>query len=148
MYIMREEEVSLTETPTRSPWEIGFVLTIDRGRVSCLKFLIHKQMANNVFPEIIRQDDRWFLRVVYSTNEVKEICLPNNPTMNRIWEASSKLLPVYDSDCGGNITRCIEVLREVSKNFAGIAHLLADQANDLEMDLLYAPDPDENWYNK
>ena len=145
---MREEEVYLTETPTHSSWEIGLILIHDRGRVSCLKFLIHKQVANNVFPEIICQDDRWFLRVVYSTNEVKEICLPNNPSMNRIWAASSKLIPVYDSDCGGNITRCIEVLREVSKNFAGISKLLADQANDIEMDLLYAPDPDENWYNK
>lgn len=42
MYIMREEEVYLTETPTRLLWEIGFVLTNDRGRVIVLKFLIHK----------------------------------------------------------------------------------------------------------
>lgn len=102
----------------------------------------------NVFPEITCQDGRWFLRVVYSANEVKEICLPNNPMMNRIWEAASNLLPVYDSDCGGNFDRCVEVLREASKNFAGISQLLADQSNDLEMDLLYAPDDDEPWYNK
>jgi len=144
---MREEEVYLTETPTHSSWEIGFVLTIDRGRVSCLKFLIHKQVANNVFPEITFQDGKWFLTGISNRFPVK-VELPNYPMMNRIWEASSKLLPVYDSDCGGNITRCIEVLREVSKNFAGISQLLADQANDTEMDLLYAPDPDENWYNK
>lgn len=108
-------------------------------------------MANNVFPEITCLDGRWFLRVVYSTNEVKEICLPNYPMMNRIWEASSDLLEMYVDDAGGNEYN-IELLRKVSKAFAGISQLLSNQADQereqLDLDRLYAPDPDEPWYNK
>lgn len=108
-------------------------------------------MANNVFPEIIHQDDRWFLRVDYGANEVKEICLPNNPMMNRIWEASSDLVEMYVDDAGGNEYN-IELLRKVSKAFAGISQLLSNQADQeqeqLDLDRLYASDPDEPWYNR
>ena len=38
IYIVREEEVYPWTSPCHCRWEIGFVLTIDRGRVSCLKF--------------------------------------------------------------------------------------------------------------
>ena len=108
-------------------------------------------MANNVFPEITCQDGRWFLRVDYGANEVKEICLPNHPMMNRIWEASSDLLKMYVDDAGGNEYN-IELLRKVSKAFAGISQLLSDQADkeqeQLDLDKLYAYDPDEPWYNR
>ena len=108
-------------------------------------------MTNNVFPEITCQDGRWFLRVTYGANEVKEICLPNHPMMNRIWEASADLHEMYVDDAGGNEYN-IELLRKVSKAFAGISELLSDQANkeqeQLDLDRLYAFDPDEPWYNK
>lgn len=108
-------------------------------------------MANNVFPEIICLDGRWFLRVTYNDGGIKEICLPNYPMMNRIWEASSDLLEMYVDDAGGNEYN-IELLRKVSKAFAGIAQLLSDQANQeqeqLDLDRLYASDPDEPWYNR
>lgn len=108
-------------------------------------------MTNNIFPEIICRNGRWFLRYIYdgeTVKVVKEIDLPNHPMMNRIWEASSNLLDVYIDDCGGNLSRCVNVLREASKNFAGISELLADKANSLEMDILYAPDDDEPYWNK
>lgn len=109
-------------------------------------------MANNVFPEIICLDGRWFLRYISGGEIVKEICLPNQPMMNRIWETASNLLNVYVDDCGQNLDRCVEVLRESATAFLGISQLLADEANDLqkeiELDRLYAPDPDEPWYNK
>lgn len=79
---------------------------------------------------------------------MKEIDLPNHPMMNRIWQASSNLLDVYIDDCCGNLDRCVTVLREASKKFAGISELLADKANSIEMDILYAPDEEEPWYNK
>lgn len=109
-------------------------------------------MSNNIFPEIICLDGRWFLRVTYNDGVIKEICLPNHPMMNRIWEASHNLLDVYVDDCGANLDRCVEVLRSASKAFAGISQLLADQANSLqneiELNELYAQDDDEPWYNK
>ena len=109
-------------------------------------------MSNNIFPEIICQDGSWFLRYISGGKVVKEIELPNYPMMNRIWEASSNLLDACIDDCGANLDRCVEVLREASKNFAGISQLLADQANslqnDIELNELYAPDDDEPWYNK
>ena len=78
--------------------------------------------------------------------------LPNYPMMNRIWEVSSNLLNVYIDDCGANLDRCVEVLRSASIAFAGISQLLSDQADkeqeQLDLDRLYAPDPDEPWYNR
>lgn len=72
--------------------------------------------------------------------------------MNRIWEASSNLLDVYTDDCGANLDRCVETLRNASTAFTGISQLLADEAkslqNEIELDELYAPDDDEPWYNK
>ena len=104
------------------------------------------------FPEIICLGGRWFLRVTYNNGCIKEICLPNLPMMNRIWEVSSNLLDVYIDDCGVNLDRCVETLRSASTAFAGISQLLADQAkslqNEIELDELYAPDPDEPWYNR
>lgn len=109
-------------------------------------------MSNNIFPEITCRNSRWFLRYISGGELVKEIDLPNYPMMNRIWEASSNLLDACIDDCGANLDRCVEVLREASKNFAGISQLLADQANslqnDIELNELYAPDDDEPWYNK
>lgn len=109
-------------------------------------------MSNNLFPEIICRNGKWFLRYIYGGKIVKEIELPNYPMMNRIWEASSNLLDVYIDDCGANLDRCVEVLREASKKFAGISQLLADQANSLqneiELDELYAPDDEEPYWNK
>ena len=109
-------------------------------------------MSNNVFPEITCRNGKWFLRYISDGEIVKEIDLPNNPMMNRIWEASHNLLDVYIDDCGANPRRCVEVLREASNNFAGISQLLADQANSLqneiELDELYAQDDDEPYWNK
>ena len=105
-------------------------------------------MTNNIFPEIICRNGRWFLRYIAGGELVKEIDLPNHPMMNRIWEASSNLLDVYIDDCGGNLNRCVNVLREASKNFAGISELLADKANSIEMDILYSPDENEPYWNK
>ena len=105
----------------------------------------------NVFPEIICLDGKWFLRVTYNDGSVKEICLPNHPMMNRIWEASSDLLEVYVDDAGGNEYN-IKLLRKVSKAFASISQLLSDQAdeeqNQLDLDRLYAIDDDEPYWNK
>lgn len=102
-------------------------------------------MSNNLFPEITCRDGRWFLQVVYNDG-IKEICLPNHPMMNRIWEASSDLLKMYVDDAGGNEYN-IELLRRVSKAFAGISQLLSNQADQeqeqLDLDRLYAFDPDD-----
>ena len=107
-------------------------------------------MANKVFPEIIYQDDRWFLTGFSDKFPVK-VELPNYPMMNRIWEASSDLLEMYVDDTGGNEYN-IELLRKVSKAFSGISQLLSNQADkeqeQLDLDRLYAFDPDEPWYNK
>lgn len=109
-------------------------------------------MANDVFPEIICQDGRWFVRVVYNPTNIKEICLPNYSMMNRIWEAASNLLPVYIDDCGANLDRCVETLRSASTAFTGISLLLADEAkslqNEIELNELYAPDDDEPYWNR
>lgn len=104
-------------------------------------------MDRPIFPEIICQDGKWFLRVVYSTNEVKEICLPNYPMMNRIWEAASDLLEMYVDDAGGNEYN-IELLRKISKAFAGISQLLSDEAKQQELDKLYEYDENEPWYQR
>lgn len=40
VYIVRGDGVSPRETPVGLPWEIDSIYTNDRGRVSCLKFLI------------------------------------------------------------------------------------------------------------
>ncbi len=108
-------------------------------------------MTNNVFLEITCLDGRWFLRVDCGANEVKEICLPNYPMMNKIWEASSDLLEMYVDDAGGNEYN-IELLRKVSKTFAGISQLLSNQADQeqeqLDLDRLYAQDDDEPYWNK
>lgn len=107
---------------------------------------------NNIFPEITFRDGRWFLRYISGGEIVKEIDLPNYPMMNRIWEASHNLLDVCIDDCGANLNRCVETLRSASTAFTGIALLLADEAkkiqDDIDLDNLYAPDPDEPWYNK
>lgn len=112
---------------------------------------IVKDMSSNVFPEITFRDGRWFLQVVYNDG-IKEICLPNHPMMNRIWETASNLLNVYIDDCDGNLDRCVETLRSASIAFAGISQLLADEAKktqeDIDLNDLYAPDPNEPWYNK
>ena len=107
-------------------------------------------MSNNIFPEITFQDGRWFLTGLSNKFPVK-VELPDHPMMNRIWEASSDLLEMYVDDAGGNEYN-IELLRKVSKAFAGISQLLSDQADkeqeQLDLDRLYAFDPDEPWYNK
>lgn len=105
-------------------------------------------MSNNVFPEITFQDGKWFLRYVSGVNDTEKVLLPDDRIMNMIWSAACKVLACQVDDCGEKPTECVKTLREASKNFAGIAQILADQANDLELDLLYAPDPDEKWYNK
>ena len=109
-------------------------------------------MSNNIFPEIICRNGKWFLRYISGGEIVKEIELPNNPMMNRIWEASHNLLDVYIDDCGANLDRCVETLRSASTAFAGISQLLADEANSLqneiELDELYAPDDEEPYWNK
>lgn len=106
----------------------------------------------DIFPEIICLDGRWFLRSISEGEIVKEICLPNHPVMNKIWEASHNLLNVYIDDCGANLDRCVEVLCEASKNFVGISQLLIDQAkslqNEIELNELYAPDDEEPYWNK
>ena len=108
-------------------------------------------MSNNIFPEITFQDGKWFLTGLSNKFPVK-VELPNHPMMNRIWEASHNLFDVYIDDCGANLNCCVEVLREASKNFAGISQLLADQANSLqneiELNELYAPDDEEPYWNK
>ena len=109
-------------------------------------------MSSNVFPEITFRDGRWFLRYWCNGEIVKEIDLPDYPMMNKIWEASHNLLDVYIDDCGANLNRCVETLRSASTAFTGIALLLADEAKktqeDIDLDNLYAPDPDEPWYNR
>lgn len=108
-------------------------------------------MSNNVFPEIICLDGKWFLTGISNRFPVK-VELPNYPMMNKIWEAASNLLDVYIDDCGANLDRCVDVLRSASTAFAGISQLLADQANSLqneiELDKLYAPDENEPYWNK
>jgi len=108
-------------------------------------------MLNNNFPEITCRNGKWFLRYIFSGEIAKEIDLPDHPMMNRIWEASSDLLEMYVDDAGGNEYN-IELLRKVSKAFAGISQLLSDQAGkeqeQLDLDRLYTFDPDEPWYNK
>ena len=109
------------------------------------------KMANNVFPEIIFRDGRWFLTGISSKFPVS-VELPNNPMMNRIWEVSSNLLNVYIDDCGANLDRCVETLRSASIAFAGISQLLADEAKktqeDIDLDNLYNPSDNEPWWNK
>lgn len=113
---------------------------------------IVKDMSNNIFPEITFRDGRWFLRHISGGELVREIELPDHPMMNRIWDASHNLLDVYIDDCGANLDRCVETLRSASIAFAGISQLLADEAKktqeDIDLDNLYAPDPDEPWWNK
>lgn len=109
-------------------------------------------MANNVFPEITFRDGRWFLRYISGGEIVKEIDLPNNPMMNRIWETCSSLINVYTDDCGANFNRCVETLNNASMAFTGIAMLLADEAKktqeDIDLEELYSPDENEPWYNR
>lgn len=72
--------------------------------------------------------------------------------MNRIWEVSSNLLNVYIDDCGANLDRCVETLRNASIAFAGISQLLADEAKktqeDIDLSNLYNPSDNEPWWNK
>ena len=107
-------------------------------------------MSNNIFPEITFQDGKWFLTGLSNKFPVK-VELPNYPMMNRIWEASSDLLEMYVDDSGGNEYN-IELLRKVSKAFAGISQLLSNQADQeqeqLDLDRLYAQDDDEPYWNK
>lgn len=109
-------------------------------------------MSNNIFPEITFRDGRWFFRHISGGELVKEIELPNHPMMNRIWEVSSNLLNVYIDDCGANLDRCVEVLRNASIAFTGISQLLADEAkktqDDIELNKLYRPDPGKPWYKR
>lgn len=108
-------------------------------------------MNNNIFPEIIFRDGKWFLTGISSRYPVS-VELPNNPMMNRIWEVSSNLLNVYIDDCGANLDRCVEVLRNASIAFTGISQLLADEAkktqDDIELNKLYRPDPGKPWYKR
>ena len=100
--------------------------------------------SNPIFPEIICQDGVWFLRYV-SGGEVKyELDLPNVSMMNRIWEASADLLRVYVDDYGGQ-QYCHDPLRRAAEAFAGISQLLSDEANQDELDMLYAHDENERW---
>lgn len=112
---------------------------------------IVQDMSSNVFPEIIFRDGRWFLTGISSKFPVS-VELPNNPMMNRIWEVSSNLLNVYIDDCGANLDRCVETLRNASIAFAGISQLLADEAKktqeDIDLNNLYVPDDNEPWWNK
>lgn len=107
-------------------------------------------MANNIFPEITCQDSKWFLTGLSNKYPVK-VELPDHPMMNRIWETASNLLKMYVDDAGGNEYN-IELLRKVSKAFAGISQLLSDQADkeqeQLDLDRLYAYDPDERYWNR
>lgn len=107
-------------------------------------------MASNIFPEITCQDGKWFLTGLSNKYPVK-VELPNHPMMNRIWETASNLLEMYVDDAGGNEYN-IELLRKVSKAFAGISQLLSDQADkeqeQLDLDRLYAYDPNERYWNR
>lgn len=109
-------------------------------------------MSNNIFPEITFQDGRWFLRYISGGELVKEVDLPNNPMLNRIWEASHNLLDVYIDDCGANLDRCVQFCNEASKLFAGVSQLAADLAADykkqIELNELYKEDENEKWYQK
>lgn len=107
-------------------------------------------MASNIFPEITCQDSKWFLTGLSNKYPVK-VELPDHPMMNRIWEAASNLIKMYVDDAGGNEYN-IELLRKVSKTFNGISQLLSDQADkeqeQLDLDRLYAYDPDEHYWNR
>lgn len=48
VYIKGEEEHYLHETPGHSPWEIGFDLTDDRGRVYCFQNRMQQQPIESV----------------------------------------------------------------------------------------------------
>lgn len=100
------------------------------------------------FPEIICLDGKWFLRYVGGGEVLEQIELPNNAPLGNIWEATSKVLRCIVDDCGANLSLCVSTLREASKNFAGISEICAASAHDIEMDVLYANDEDEPWYNK
>lgn len=109
-------------------------------------------MNNNVFPEITCRNGKWFLRYISGGEIVREIELPDYPMMNKIWEASHNLLDVYIDDCGADLDRCVETLRNASTAFAGISQLLDDEANSLqneiELDELYTSDDEEPYWNK
>ena len=100
-------------------------------------------MNNQMFPQIVLRDGEWLYCV--GTAELK---LPSHPTMNKIWEASAAILECVTSDCGGNLDVCVKNLRDASKAFAGLAKICANSANDIELELLYAPDENEPWYQR
>lgn len=93
---------------------------------------------------------KWFL--FYGDNNENFLLSPSNPMFDSIWEGVSKMLRVCEDDCGSNLNVCAQLCDEASKLFAGASQLCSDMAKynreQYELQIVYAPDPDEPWYNK
>lgn len=138
MYITGEGEVSCDETPVHSPWEIGFDLLGDRGRVTVLKFLFKSFMI-----QIVYRDEKWFVQ-----DGAQVIELPSSKLLNSLWEAACLMVKVHVDDAGGSPERALSCCKQASKLLAGASQLCKDAANDYENEILYTEDEDELWYQK
>ena len=77
---------------------------------------------------IIKQNKHWFI-----DNDGELVHLsPSNPMFDSIWDGVSKMLDVYEDDCGANLDRCVQFCNEASKLFAGISELAAGKAVDYQ----------------
>lgn len=130
--------MSLTETPIRLPWEIGFVFIIDRGRVSYLKFLFKSLMI-----QIVYRDEKWFVQ-----DGTQVIELPSSKLLNSLWEAACLMVKVHVDDAGASPERALSCCKQASKLLAGASQLCKDAANDYENEILYTEDENELWYQK
>ena len=108
-------------------------------------------MSNNIFPEIICLDDKWFLRYISGGEIVKEIELPAIG-IDQLWNALAMLLSIYVDDCGANLDRCIDFYNQAKNIFAGASQLCSDYAaqvqEQINLNKLYAPDENEPYWNK
>ena len=97
--------------------------------------------------KIINLNEHWFF-----DDDGLIVPLPESPMFNSIWEGVSKLLDVYNDDCGANLDRCVQFCNEASKLFAGISELAACHAagyqKQIELNELYAYDENEKWYQR
>lgn len=75
MYVVREEEHYLHDTPGQSPWEIGFDLTDDRGRVYCFQNRMQYYVPNS--DEVRKKEFIVLRRQLLSAQSLAELsCTP------------------------------------------------------------------------
>lgn len=117
-----------------------------------LKKRIVKDMSNNVFPEITFRDGRWFYRIVNGIDPNQEMCLPQDPILDHIWEAASMIIRTHDDCGGGNFDRMVSYYNQAKNIFAGASQLCQDKAREyqelIDLDNLYNPSDNEPWWNK